>query len=432
MIVEILNTGTELLLGEVVNTHAAWLGKELFPLGLRISRQTTVPDGEAIREALTECFSRADIVLVTGGLGPTTDDITREVVAELLGLELVEDRAIRHKIESLVAERGFTMRERMLRQTMVPAGAVVLPNEQGTAPGLYLSKRAFPNSPHLFLMPGPPRELKPMFVESVRPLLRKICGDVPEKECRVYRIVGLGESTVEESVGFELARRGDIEVGYCARPNEVDLRLIGAPEVLEEVEPKVLEAVGTHLFSQTGEALEQWVVTKLRELKKTIATAESCSGGLLAHRLTNIPGASEIFTHGFVTYGNTAKISELGVIPGLLETHGAVSQPVAVAMAEGAMNKSGADYALSLTGIAGPGGGSEEKPVGLVFIALARQGKSTICHRYRFSRDRETFKQIATQTALDMLRRELIQPKGTDQSNSLCVEPSQKTDSVCQ
>jgi nicotinamide-nucleotide amidase len=408
MIVEVLNTGTELLLGEVLNTHAAWFGKQLFPLGLRISRQTTVPDGEAIREALSECFGRADIVLVTGGLGPTTDDITREAAAELLGLELVADDAVRRKIEAMVAARGHTMRERMLRQTMVPAGAVVLPNENGSAPGLYLPMKASPHSPHLFLLPGPPRELQPMFEESVLPVLRQLCGNLPARECRVYRIVGLGESTVEESVGLGLENRGDLEVGYCARPNEVDLRLIGAREILDEVEPEIYRAVGSHLFSQKGENLEEWVVAKLRELHLKIATAESCSGGLLAHRLTNVPGASEVFTHGFVTYANEAKTSELGVPSPLIEENGAVSEPVAVAMADGALEKSGADYALSLTGIAGPGGGSETKPAGLVFIALARRGKPAICKEFHFPRDRETFKQLATQTALDMLRHALI------------------------
>ncbi|MFA7345814.1 MAG: competence/damage-inducible protein A [Terrimicrobiaceae bacterium] len=408
MIVEVLNTGTELLLGEVVNTHAAWFGKQLFPLGLRVSRQTTVPDGEAIREVLSECFGRADIVLVTGGLGPTTDDITREAVAGLLGIELVADAGVRRKIEDMVAERGDTMRERMLRQAMVPAGAVVLPNDNGSAPGLYIPGKASPRSPHLFLLPGPPRELQPMFVGSALPVLRELCGGLPARECRVYRIVGLGESAVEEAVGLRLEKRGDLEVGYCARPNEVDLRLIGPREILDEVEPDIHRAVGSHLFSQKGENLEEWVVAKLRQLGRKIATAESCSGGLLAHRLTNVPGASEVFTHGFVTYSNEAKISELGVPSPLIDAHGAVSGPVAVAMAEGALRKSGADHALSLTGIAGPGGGSEEKPVGLVFIALARRGKPALCKRHLFPRDRETFKQIATQTALDMLRHELV------------------------
>jgi nicotinamide-nucleotide amidase len=406
MIVEVLNTGTELLLGEVVNTHAAWLGKQLFPLGLRVSRQTTVPDGGAIRQALAESLGRADIVLVTGGLGPTTDDITREAVAELLGLRLEEDESIRKKIESLVAARGFCLAERMLRQAMVPEGATVLPNDHGTAPGLYIPKSG--RAPHIFLFPGPPRELKPMFTDSALPVLRTLCGGLPERECRVYRIVGLGESAVEELVGFGLSHRTDLEVGYCARPNEVDLRLIGLMAVLEEVEPSILQAVGDHLVSQQGEQLEEWVVGRLRESGRMVSTAESCSGGLLAHRLTNVPGASEVFTRGYVTYSNAAKISDLGVQGDLLVAHGAVSEPVACAMAEGCLAKSGSDFALALTGIAGPGGGTHAKPVGTVFIAMAQKGKPTACSKFLFSRDRETFKQLATQAALDMLRRELL------------------------
>jgi len=329
-------------------------------------------------------------------------------VAEMLGRELVADPEIRRQIEALLAERGFALRERMLRQTFVPAGAVVLPNRHGTAPGLYLPMSASPASPHLFLLPGPPRELHPMFAESVLPALREISGGLPVRECRVYRIVGLGESAVEESIGLALEKRGDLEVGYCARPNEVDFRLIGTPEVLDEVEPGILQAMGTHVFSTKGEALEEWIVRRLAERNLRLATAESCSGGLLAHRITNIPGASEVFVRGYVPYANEAKVADLGVPAAVIESHGAVSEPVAIALAEGALKNSGADFALALTGIAGPGGGSPEKPVGLVFIALARREKPTVCKEFRYARDRETFKQLATQAALDLLRHELI------------------------
>lgn len=406
MIVEILNTGTELLLGEVVNTHAAWFGKQLFPLGLRVSRQTTVPDGDAIRTGLAECFGRADVVLVTGGLGPTTDDITREVVAEMLGLELVASEEVRQKIEALLAARGFALRERMLRQTFLPQGATVLPNDHGTAPGLYLPGSE--TAPHLFLLPGPPRELHPMFEASALPILRKISGGLPARECRVYKIVGLGESAVEEMVGFGLSQRADLEVGYCARPNEVDLRIIGAKESLDEVEPAILKSVGSCLVSSRGEMLEQWVVTHLRESGQTLSLAESCTGGLLAHRITNVPGASEVFLRGYVTYSNAAKISDLGVAEELISGQGAVSEPVARAMAEGCRARSQSDFAIAVTGIAGPGGGTAEKPVGTVFVALAGRGIETLCARHRFARDRETFKQLATQAGLDMLRREIL------------------------
>jgi nicotinamide-nucleotide amidase len=404
--VEVLNTGTELLLGSVTNTHLAYLGQQLFPLGLRITRQTTIPDGAAIRDTLLEAFGRCDILIVTGGLGPTSDDITREITAELLGFRLVEDEAVARAIMERLARRRIPLRSRMLRQAMVPQGATVLPNSHGTAPGLYIPPvlTLALSTPHLFLLPGPPRELKPMFESCVRPMLGSIRGNLHGQTCRTYHIVGLGESVVEELIGMELGRRGDIEVGYCARPNEVDFRLIAPHAVLEEVEPIVLAAMGTHLVSVDGDNIEEVVVSRLTNLRKTLAAAESCTGGLLANRITNVPGASAIFLEGFVTYSNEAKIRTVSVPERLLALHGAVSDPVARAMAEGAAEKSGADFGLGITGIAGPEGGTIEKPVGTVFVAMAERGVTTECRRELFPTDRETFKQLATQTALDMLR----------------------------
>jgi len=404
--VEVLNTGTELLLGSVTNTHLAYFGQQLFPLGLRIDRQTTIPDGASIRGALLDAFPRCDILLVTGGLGPTTDDITREITAELLGFRLVVDETIAAVIRERLKRRNILLRERMLRQAMVPEGATVLPNAHGTAPGLYIPPVLTPalSTPHLFLLPGPPRELKPMFESYVQPLLRRIRGELPNQECRTYHIVGLGESAVEELIGMELSLRGDIEVGYCARPNEVDLRLIAPRAVLEEVEPRVLEAMGRHLVSTDGDLIEEVVVSRLTELQKTLALAESCTGGLLANRITNVPGASLVLLEGFVTYSNDAKIRSVDVPEDLVITHGAVSEPVARAMAEGAAAKTGADFGIGITGIAGPSGGTPEKPVGTVFIAVTQRGGQTECRKEIFPTDRETFKQLATQVALDMLR----------------------------
>jgi len=408
VIVEVLNTGTELLLGNVVNTHLSWLGKALFPLGLRIARQTTIPDGGVIRRGLIEAFDRCDILIVTGGLGPTTDDITREVAAELLGLPLREDPAVTEAIEKRLRRRGIELRERMKRQTMVPEGAVVLPNDHGTAPGLYLRAQSGVSigRPHLFFLPGPPRELKPMFENYVVPLLKELKGAGENEESRIYHVVGLGESTVEEVIGLELTKRGDLEVGYCARPNEVDLRLIGPKALLDAVEPRVVEVLGKNIVSR-GESIEFVVVNRLRELRQTMATAESCTGGLLAHRLTNVPGASEIFNEGFVTYSNEAKVRNIGVPRDLLGAHGAVSDHVARAMAEGVLKKADADFGVGITGIAGPGGGTEDKPVGTVFVALAQRGSTTDCARHLFPTDRETFKDLVTQVALDMLRRKI-------------------------
>ena len=409
MIVEVLSTGTELLLGSIVNTHAAWLGRMLFPLGLRISRQTTVPDGAAIRDALIEAFGRCDVLLVTGGLGPTTDDITREVTAELLGLRLVADGDILRGIQERCALRGFQFQERMRRQTMVPEGATVMPNEHGTAPGLYLPPVETPSArtPHVFLMPGPPRELRPMFEAHGLPRIREWMSGANAPECRVYRCVGIGESLVEARIGLRLSEVSGLEVGYCARPNEVDFRLIGAAALLDELEPQVLAELGEFIVSSDGGSLEEAVVTKLRELRRTLATAESCTGGLLANRITNVPGASEIFGAGWVTYANEVKSAQLGVEAALIAEHGAVSKQVALRMAEGARDAAGADFALATTGIAGPGGGTEEKPAGTVFLALAERGEPTIAWREFFPTDRETFKQLATQAALNALRKRL-------------------------
>ena len=410
MTVEVINSGTEILLGEVINTHAAWIAKRLFPIGLRISRQTTVPDGPAIRDAICETFNRADIVFVTGGLGPTTDDITREAVAEILGLKLVANETIRSSIEARLSARGYKLLERMLRQTMVPEGATVLPNTHGTAPGLYIPSLSTPSSasPHFFLLPGPPRELKPMFEESVLPILLGLSGDLPEKVCRIYRVVGLGESTVEEMIGLELSKNADLEVGYCARPNEVDFRLIGSKQLLDALEPRILQTLGKNLVSAKGEGIEEWIIRRLATMGHTIATAESCTGGLLANRLTNVPGSSQVFHRGFVTYSNESKSDLLGVGQALLAEHGAVSEPVARAMAEGTLHRANSDFSLALTGVAGPDGGTPEKPVGTVFIAMAQAGKPTLCQNFSFPVDRTTFKQLATQAALDMVRRALL------------------------
>ena len=410
MNVEVLNTGTELLLGTVTNSHLAYFGQELFPLGLRIERQSTIPDGAAIRGALVDAFSRCDILLVTGGLGPTSDDVTREIAAELLGFRLQMDEAVASAIRDRLSRRSILLRERMLRQAMVPEGATVLPNAHGTAPGLYIPPVITPSlsTPHLFLLPGPPRELKPMFTKHVRPLLQHIRGDLPDRDYRNYHIVGMGESAVEELIGMELSLRGDIEVGYCARPNEVDFRLIASRPILDEVEPKVIEALGRHLVSTRGDQIEEVVVKRLTDLRKTLALAESCTGGLLANRITNVPGASLVLLGGFVTYSNDSKISCAGVPQDLIAAHGAVSKPVAQAMAAGAAETTGADFGIGITGIAGPTGGTPEKPAGTVFIAVSERGAETECRKEFFPTDRETFKQLASQAALDMLRLRIV------------------------
>jgi len=410
MRVVVINTGTEILLGDVLNTHLSFIARELFPLRLRVERQLSVPDGVAIRDALQENFARADLIFVTGGLGPTTDDITREITAELLGRELVLDPVLAETITQRLLRRKIRLTDRILRQAQVPRGAEVLPNDNGTAPGLYLAPLVVGDmaTPHLFLLPGPPRELQPMFVHFVLPILQRIVRQAEPFACWSYRIVGMGESYVEEAVGVQLLALPGLEVGYCARMGEVDLRLIGALEILEQADAIVRSKLTASIFSTSSESLEMVMVRQLAERKATLAVAESCTGGFLAHRLTNVPGASSVFLAGYVTYSNEAKISALGVPVNLIAKHGAVSEPVARAMAEGARVRSQATFALAATGIAGPGGGSETKPVGTAFLALAGRGETIARHLF-FPTDRATFKQLASQTALNLLRERLAE-----------------------
>ncbi len=410
--VELLNTGSELLLGNVRDAHLSWFGQQLFPIGLRIARQTTVPDGAPIRDALLEAFRRTDVIIVTGGLGPTTDDITRELVAELLGRKMMNHPETLERIQERCRRRGFAFQPRMERQAMAPEGARVLPNDNGTAPGLYLPavEGISWSSPHIFLLPGPPRELQPMATAHVLPVLKELAqrdsGGISH-ECRIYKVVGMGESMLEAKIGLELSQRGDLEVGYCARPNEVDFRLIGSREILDQVEPALLAVIGDYLVSGDEQSMEEIIVHLLAERGRTIATAESCTGGHLANRLTNVPGSSKVFLEGFVTYSNSSKSDLLGVPAEVIKAHGAVSEPVVRAMATGALHKSGATYALATTGIAGPDGGSAEKPVGTVWIALATAGGETDAWKETIPADRITFKQVVSQSALDRLRKKL-------------------------
>ena len=377
MRVILLNTGTELLLGDVQDAHLAFIARE--------------------------------ILFVTGGLGPTTDDITREMVADLLGLELQKSSELLASLRQRLQVRGIKWTSGIARQADVPAGAEVLSNQNGSAPGLYLRANINPqiHSPHLFLLPGPPRELQPMFQAFVIPILRLIVPASALIERRLYKIADKGESLVEEAIGDRVLAVPGIELGYCARPGEVDVRIVGKAKAIEQADAIIKSTLGRSVFSATDETLEEVVVKLLVQRNQTVAVAESCTGGLLANRITNVPGASAVFPAGYVCYANQAKIDMLNVDPQLIEKHGAVSEQVARALAEHARACARSDYALATTGVAGPSGGSPEKPVGTVYIALAASGK-TIAQKLFFPTDRETFKQIATQAALELLRRRLI------------------------
>jgi len=406
----LINTGTELLLGDVQDAHLAFIAREILPLGLRIDERRTVPDSDVIHRTLAELFPHCEILFVTGGLGPTTDDITREMVAESLGLELYQDPQLLAWLQQRLHVRGIKWTAGIAKQADVFPGARILPNENGSASGFYLKANINPRipSPHLLVLPGPPRELQPMFRKFAMPILNSIVEVPLPVERRSYSIAGVGESLVEKAIGEKVLAIPGIELGYCARPGEVEVRIIGQPDAIRTADAVIRAELGISIFSDNDEALEEVVVKLLKQQNETLATGESCTGGLIANKITNVSGASEVFVAGYVTYANAAKSDVLGVDPKLIKKHGAVSEAVARAMAEGAHRRAASKHGLATTGIAGPTGGSADKPVGTVYIALASGDSETVVRKFVFPTDRETFKQLAAQTALDLLRRRLL------------------------
>lgn len=395
--VELINTGTEILLGSIVNTNAAWLGNRLFEAGFRVERQTVVPDGYAINEAMRESAGRADIVIVSGGLGPTSDDVTREALCDVCGVDMHRDEHVADGLKAYFQRRGLSVAECNFRQAMVPDGAAVLENPNGTAPGLVMP--AGDRMPMFILLPGPPSELRPMVERSVIPLLEgMIDGDIPR--LRVFRLVGIGESDLQDLVDTSLHQVQGLEVAYCARIGEVDVRLVGNETALKQGEERLLTLAGAYVLRPLGATLEQAVVSHLAAQGLKAAAAESCTGGLIAKRITDVPGSSRVFEFGWVTYADRAKTEMLGVPAEVLERHGAVSQPVVAAMAEGALARSGADAAVAVSGVAGPGGGTPEKPVGTVWLAWAFRNGETVTEMMFYPRDRESFRQMVSQKAL--------------------------------
>src|SRR5437773_1487365 len=287
----------------------------------------------------------------------------------------------------------------------------VLPNEYGSASGFYLKPNINPRipSPHIFVLPGPPRELQPMFRTSVMPILHSIVPASALRERRVYRIAGVGESLVEEAIGRKVLAISGIELGYCARPGEVEVRIIGKADAIEQAGAIIRSTLGVSIFSTANENLEEVIVKLLIQRNETKSTAESCTGGLIANRITNVSGASTVFIAGYVCYANQAKIDMLNVDPQVIKEHGAVSEPVARALAEHARFRAGSNYALGTTGVAGPTGGSAEKPVGTVYVALASTESKTTAKKFFFPTDRETFKELTAQAGFEMLRRTLLQ-----------------------
>ncbi len=417
MKIEMINTGAELMLGRILNTHQQWLCRQLADRGLTVNRQVAVDDsGPAILQAIQDAAG-ADLVVVTGGLGPTSDDRTRTLIAEFLGRPLHEDPSIVAHIESFFAARRRRMPASCRVQALVPAGATVLPNAHGTAPGLVLELPAGPgrsSSGCVVMLPGPPRELRPMFLEQVVPILETRFSQRVAFACRTLKTSGVGESAVEEKVAGPLAPLVEqgVELGYCARVGEVELRFTAhgerAADRVRQAEQIARDLLGDRVYGVDDDLMESVVIHALAARKRTLAVAESCTGGLVCHRLTNVPGASAVLLAGVIAYSNEAKQQLLGVSADTLAKHGAVSEATVCEMAAGARVRTGADFAIATSGIAGPSGGTADKPVGTVWLAVASPAR-TLAIRSFNPYDRETFKQVSAQQALDLLRRLVLE-----------------------
>jgi nicotinamide-nucleotide amidase len=403
---EIIAVGSELLTPDRLDTNSLFLTAELNGIGIEVVRKTVAADDrDLLREVFREALGRVELIISSGGLGPTQDDLTRETVAELLGRKLQRNDAILHFIENRFRSMGRAMPELNVRQAMVPDGAEILENPRGTAPGLWLE-----DSGHLIvLLPGPPRELKPLFREQVLPRLERRASGVRLYQ-REIRVTGLGESHVEQRILPIYQRYPEVTTTILAAPGETQIHLRiwtedsqHAKKTLDEIVQGFEIALTDRIFSEDGSSLEEVVAQELTLNNATIAAAESCTGGLLAQRLTSISGSSSYFLGGVVCYSNELKTTWVDVPPEMILAKGAVSAEVAVALAEGIRRKVGSTIGVGITGVAGPGGGSEEKPVGTVHVAISHAG-GVKERGVRFPGERENIRWQASQAALDMVR----------------------------
>jgi nicotinamide-nucleotide amidase len=408
---EIIAIGSELLSPSRSDTNSLWLTDQLNRIGIDVKLKTIVGDDDArLEEVVKDAVKRSRVVITTGGLGPTEDDITRKVVARALGKRLSLDEKVLEEIRERFRAFGIAkMPERNSRQAMVIAGAEVLSNPNGSAPGLYLQHEGCA----IALMPGPPREMKPMFENHVLPRIENLAGDT-RFATRVLRVAGLGESAVDEKIAPIYTKYENPQTTILFNSSEIEIHLrahgrteADADALLDDLSLKIEKELGNSVFSFRGEMMEEVVGRRLAMTEFTVAVAESCTGGLIAQRLTNVPGSSKYFIEGVVTYSNDSKVRLLGVDKKIIKEFGAVSQQVARDMARGVRHKAKSDFGLAVTGIAGPGGGSEEKAVGLVYIALADEAH-TEHRKLMIPGDRELIRWRASQAALDMLRRRLI------------------------
>lgn len=414
MTVELICVGTELLLGNIVNTNAAYLAEQCALLGLSMYYQSVVGDNpDRLKELLVTAKERSDLVILCGGLGPTQDDLTKETAAEVMGRRLVPDLRARDEIDAYFRQRGSAITENNWKQAMVPQGSIVLYNANGTAPGIILEGE----NVRLILLPGPPGELIPMFKEQVFPYLHRL---QPEIICsKMVKLCGVGESRVETEILDLIEGQSNPTIATYAKTAEVHLRITAkaaseaeALSLIAPMEAELCRRFGSAIYTdEEAVTLEEAIYQLLKKHQLTLATAESCTGGLLSGRLVNVPGISSYFKEGYVTYSNEAKEKLLGVSHQTLETFGAVSKETAAEMASGCMKAAGAELGIGITGVAGPDGGTKEKPVGLVYIGCCYQGKCSV-KEFLFHGNRSRVRESSVARALTLLRAVILDEAG--------------------
>lgn len=402
---ELISVGTEILLGDILNTDAQYLSIELAKLGISVIHQSTVGDNrERLLAQLDEAAKRSDIIILSGGLGPTPDDLTKEVCCEFFGKEMFLHEPTVEKIKEYFSSKGIEMAQNNLKQAMLPKDCVIFPNDNGTAPGMAIEK----DGVHILVLPGPPRELKPMFQNCAVPYLMQFSDRIIVSHN--IRTFGIGESSMAEKVN-DLFDAQNPTVAPYAKDGEALLRVTAMAKTKEDAESlcepiieEIKKRLDAYVYGVDYNCIEEAVVGMLKEHHLKVATAESCTGGLIAKRITDVPGASEVFECGIISYANGIKHKVLGVSEDDLNKYGAVSEPVAKQMAQGALKVSGADIAVSVTGIAGPDSDSTGKPVGLVYIGLADKKNVWVREIRTSRRDRSYNRYVSASNALDMIR----------------------------
>ena len=411
MVVELISVGTEILLGNIVNTNAAYLSEQCAKLGLSCYYQTVVGDNESrLSATLQTALSRSDIIILSGGLGPTEDDLTKEVTSKVLNRELIMDSKSKSRIEVFFSKRGLQITDNNWKQAMVPQGAIVVDNDNGTAPGIIIEE----GSKSVILLPGPPNEILPMFETSIMPYLKKkLPGTIYSK---TVKICGIGESTAETMIKDMIDTQTNPTIAPYAKTGEVHLRVTAKAEDEKEarkltkpVVKELKERFGSNVYTtEENVTLEKAVVDLLLANNLSVSTVESCTGGMLAARLINVPGVSEVFKSGFITYSNKAKRKLVNVKKTTLDRYGAVSKQVAEEMVKGAHLQNKADVIVSVTGIAGPDGGTKDKPVGLVYVACFVCGTITV-KEYHFSGNRSKIRETIVANTLTLMRQCILE-----------------------